>query len=123
MARRTGTTRAKLDLLRLASELRNVTEACRLTGLSRDTYYRLTRVSSENGPSMPPSIPDSRIDPMIERAVLELAATAPGFGRLMVSKILYRRGLHVSPAMVRRVWLRWDLTTPAKRRGRAVVAT
>jgi hypothetical protein len=39
----------KLGLLELASYLGNVSEACRVMGYSRDTFYRLQKAHAEGG--------------------------------------------------------------------------
>jgi hypothetical protein len=41
--------RNKLGLLELASYLGNVSEACRVMGYSRDTFYRVQRAHDEGG--------------------------------------------------------------------------
>ena len=41
--------RNKLGLLELASYLGNVSEACRVMGYSRDTFYRVQRAHMEGG--------------------------------------------------------------------------
>ena len=39
----------KLGLLQLASYLQNVSEACRVMGYSRDTFYRVKKAHDEGG--------------------------------------------------------------------------
>ena len=39
----------KTTLLNLASELRNVSKACKLMGFSRDTFYRYQKAVAEGG--------------------------------------------------------------------------
>ena len=43
------TVKNKLELLELADKLNNVSEACKIMGFSRDTYYRLKKAYSESG--------------------------------------------------------------------------
>ena len=47
----------------------------------------------------------------IEQAVVALAIDQPAWGQVRVSEALKRRGLSISPAGVRCVWQRHDLTS------------
>lgn len=121
MPRTRTTANAKIQLLRLAEELKSVSQACRATGFSRDSYYRFKRLYEDGGAcallDLPRRAPvaKSRTPAGIEQAVLDLARTHPGYGRIMASKVLHLRGLAISPSGVRLVWLRWGLQTPVER--------
>ena len=56
----------------------------------------------------------NRIDPDLEKAVVEFAIEKPAFGQLRVSNELKKRGLSVSPATVRNCWMRHDLERPSR---------
>jgi hypothetical protein len=53
----------------------------------------------------------NRTAPQIERAVVDLAIEQPAWGQVRVSEALKRQGLSISPAGVRCVWQRHDLTS------------
>jgi hypothetical protein len=57
----------------------------------------------------------NRTEEHIERAVLELALEKPAYGQVRVANELTKRGLSISPAGVRCVWMRHDLQTFQRR--------
>ena len=105
----------KVGLLNLADELGNISKACKMMGVSRDTFYRYKEAVDnggvnalfENSRRVPN--PKNRVDPNIESAVIQYATDEPAHGQVRVSNELRRKGIFISASGVRSIWLRNDL--------------
>lgn len=107
----------KMGLLNLAEELQNISQACRVMGVSRDTFYRVKEAKETGGleallhkDRRRPN-PKNRVDEVVEQAVLAFALENPAAGQVRVSNELRKRGTFVSPTGVRSIWLRHALHT------------
>jgi len=105
----------KVGLLNLAEELGNVSQACRVMGLSRDTFYRYKAAVDQGGVDAlinkdrrQPNL-KNRVDEQTEAAVVEYAIEEPAHGQVRASNELRKRGVFISPSGVRCVWLRHRL--------------
>ena len=111
----------KLGLIKLAKTLGNVSQACKVIGYSRDSFYRFKELYEKGGElalqeiSRRKPCPRNRVAEHIEMAVVELAVERPAYGQFRASNELKRKGVFVSPGGVRSIWLRHELETFNKR--------
>ena len=107
--------RHKVGLLNLAEELGNVSQACKVMGLSRDTFYRYKEASESGGVKAlldkNRRVPNlkNRVDEATESAVVQYAIDYPAHGQVRASNELRKLGTFVSPSGVRSIWLRHGL--------------
>lgn len=110
--------RRKLSLLELATDMNNVSRACKIMGYSRQQFYEIRRNFQTFGseglidrlPGAKGPHPN-RVPEEVERAVLDHALEHPGHGPLRVAQELMLKGIQVSSGGVRGVWSRHSLLT------------
>ena len=121
MTQREKLARAKMSLIELAEYLKNVSEACRVMGVSRQHFYDIKKAYADGG--MPALQEKSRrkpnfknrVAPEIEAAVVRTAEEYPAYGQLRAANELRKSGVLISPCGVRSIWLRHGLETFKKR--------
>ena len=113
--------RAKVGLLELAKQLGNVSQACKMMGYSRDSFYRFKELYDDrrraraSGADPRKPLLANRTAPEIEAIIVALSLEQPAFGQIRVANEMRKHGHSISPAGVRGVWQRHDLETMKKR--------
>jgi len=115
-------TRRKLSLLELASELANVSKACRVMGYSRQQFYEIRRQYQVHGAAgLADRLPGARgphpnrVSEEVEKAVLEHSLVNPTHGCLRVAQELAPKSITVSSTGVRGVWGRHQMLSKHER--------
>ncbi|MBI3581385.1 MAG: IS481 family transposase [Nitrospinae bacterium] len=122
MTTETKVARRKLSLLELASEMGNVSKACKIMGYSRQQFYEIRRNYQTYGsdglidrlPGAKGPHPN-RVSEEVEKAVLAYCIEHPTHGPLRVAQQLSLQGINVSSGGVRGVWSRHNLLTRHER--------
>lgn len=111
----------KTGLLNLAAELGNISNACKIMGFSRDTFYRYQSARDEGGVEAlfeinrrKPNL-KNRVEEATELAVMAFAIDFSAHGQVRASNELRKLGVFVSPSGVRSIWLRHGLASMKQR--------
>jgi transposase InsO family protein len=111
----------KLSILELAEYLKNVSQACKINGVSRQHFYDIKKAYEEHGleglkekTRRKPCL-KNRVAPETEDAVVKKTYDYPAYGQVRIANELRKEGILVSSGGVRSIWQRHNLETFKKR--------
>ena len=113
--------RARIGILTMAAELKNVAKACKLAGVSRSQFYAMKRAYKAYGreglaprPRRKPQMPN-RTSAEIEGQIILKTLANPKVSYIRLAQKIKADGMSATPTMVRYVWQRHGLSTRAAR--------
>src|SRR5688572_7108635 len=113
--------RARVGILAMAAELKNIVKACKVAGVSRSQFYAMKKAYEIHGkeglaprvrrkPAMP-----NRTPAPLEEQILMQTHRHPLISYVRLAGTITSEGRKVTPTMVRYVWQRHGLSTRAAR--------
>lgn len=107
---------AKISILQLAQELKNVQQLCRTAGIARSSFYEIKKAYEQFGreglrpkPKRRPRMPNETPPEIVEK-VLDMTRRHPSYSYNRIANQLQLEGVGISGTGVRKVWARHDLT-------------
>lgn len=111
----------KLSLVELAQMLQNVSQACKVMGVSRQHFYDIKQALEDGGvealkeKTRRKPNHKNRVAPEVEEAVIKIAEDFPAYGQVRAANELTKRGVMISAGGVRSIWVRHELESFKKR--------
>jgi hypothetical protein len=109
--------KTKVGILELAKQLGNVSQACKVMGYSRDSFYRFKTLYDTGGEAALQEISKqkpnrkNRVDSLGRKGSSRFRIPAACLRTTAGEQRIEKKGVFVSPGGVRSIWLRHDLAT------------
>lgn len=112
----------RIGLLKLGQELKNISQACKYLGYSRDTFYRYKELYEAGGAEAlmeevrlgKPNL-KNRVSSQIEEKIINLSIENPAWGPTRMRNELAKEGVTISTTGIRGIWLRHNMEKMDKR--------
>lgn len=107
---------AKISILQLARELKNVQKLCKTAGIARSSFYEIKKAYEQFGreglrpkPKRRPRMPNETPPEIVEK-ILGMTRRHPSYSYNRIANELQLEGVGISGTGVRKVWARHELT-------------
>lgn len=112
---------AKISILQLAEKLESISEACKVAGIARSSFYEIKKAYEQAGraglepkPKRKPRMPNEYSPEIVEK-ILEMTRKFPSYSYVRIAGQLQLENVSVSPGGVRKTWERQALVRKLSR--------
>jgi len=112
---------AKISILQLAEKLESISEACKVAGIARSSFYEIKKAYEQFGreglyprPKRRPRMPNEFPEETVQK-ILDMTRRFPSYSYVRISGQLHLENVIVSPGGVRNVWQRHGLVRKLSR--------
>jgi len=112
---------AKISILQLAEKLESISEACKVAGIARSSFYEIKKAYEQFGrdglvprPKRRPRMPNELPLEIVEK-ILTMTRKFPSYSYVRIAGQLQLEGVSVSPGGVRKTWERQGLVRKLSR--------
>lgn len=112
---------AKISILQLAEKLESISEACKVAGIARSSFYEIKKAYEQFGreglypkPKRKPRMPNQLPEEIVSK-VMDMTRRFPAYSYNRIAQQLQLEGVSVSGGGVRKVWERQGLVRKLSR--------
>lgn len=112
---------AKISILLLAEKLESISEACKVAGIARSSFYEIKKAYEQAGrdglipkPKRRPHMPNKYPQEIVDK-ILEMTRRYPSYSYVRIAGQLQIEGVSVTPGGVRKTWERQGLVRKLSR--------
>ena len=112
---------AKISILQLAEKLDSISQACKVAGIARSSFYEIKKAYEQFGreglvpkPKRRPRMPNEYPQEIVDK-ILDMTRKYPAYSYVRIAGQLQIEGVSVSPGGVRKTWERQGLVKKLSR--------